>query len=64
MKTLIIAALMVALTAHAAPRVVDPELATLQATAKALRMQAQERRDEAKKAKLRAEIRKLQEAAK
>ena len=64
MKAFTLILLCAALTAHAAPRAVDPELVTLQATAKALRAQAQSQRDEAKKAKLRAEIRKLQEATK
>ena len=52
--------LLAASLAHAAPRPVDPELAALQAQVKALRAMAQEKRDEARKAKLRAEIQRLE----
>jgi len=59
-RAALVACLLAASLAHAAPRPVDPELAALQAQVKALRAMAQEKRDAERKAKLRAEIQRLE----
>jgi len=60
MRYTLLPLILAASLAHGAPRPVDPELAALQAQVKALRAMAQEKRDAERKAKLRAEIQRLE----